>query len=98
MRLQLEAPFQVSEPMQNLIQEKVDKLYTFFNRITSAHVYLKDEIQRFNHKDHRKVEIRIEVPGTSLFATDSADTFEKAIAQAIAKLERQLKRYKGQLK
>ena len=53
MKIQLEAPFQVSEPMQALIQKKVDRLNTFYNRITSAYVYLKDEIHRFHHKDKR---------------------------------------------
>jgi putative sigma-54 modulation protein len=98
MKLQLEAPFQVSEPMQSLIEEKIDKLTNYYDRITTAQVFLKDDINRFNHKDNRTVEIRLEVPGTSLFASDSADTFEKAIATAASKLERQLKKYKEQLR
>lgn len=98
MKYQLEAPFQVSEPMQELIKEKIDKLTNYYDRITSAHVFLKDEINRFNHKDQRTVEIRLEVPGNSLFASDSADSFEKAISETTHKLERQLKKYKENLK
>jgi putative sigma-54 modulation protein len=94
MKLQIEAPFQLSEPMENLVNEKINKLKTFFERITSAHVFFKDEINRFQRKDQRTVEIRIEVPGNTLFASDSAETFEKAIANATDKLQRQLKKYK----
>ena len=97
MKLQIEAPFQLSAPMEELVNEKVNKLSTFFERITSAHVFFKDEVQRFQRKDQRTVEIRIEVPGNSLFASDSAETFEKAIANATQKLQRQLKKYKESL-
>lgn len=97
MKLQIEAPFQLSPPMEELVKEKVTKLSTFFERITSVHVFFKDEIQRFQHKDQRTVEIRIEVPGNTLFASDSAETFEKAIAKATQKLHRQLKKYKESL-
>ena len=84
--------------MQTLIQEKADRFKKFFDRITSIHVYLKDEINRFNHKDDRTVEIRVEVPGQSLFVADSAATFEKAISEASQKMDRQLKRYKENLR
>lgn len=97
MKLQIEAPFQLSEPMENLVNEKVNKLTTFFERITSAEIFFKDEINRFQHKDQRTVEIRIEVPGTTLFASDSAESFEKAILNATDKLQRQLKKYKDSL-
>jgi len=98
MKFQLEAPFQVSEPMQALIKEKLDKLENFFDRITSAQVYLKDDINRIHHKENRTVEMRVEVPGNSLFASDSAETFEKAIAETAHKMERQLKKYKAQIR
>ncbi len=97
MRILLEAPFQVSEPMQQLIEEKVNKLTTYYDRITTAKVYLKDKIQRNNRKDERSVEIRLEVPGTTLFAEDAADSFEKALASTTEKVARQLKKYKDQL-
>ncbi len=98
MNVQIEAPFTVSDPMQKLIEEKIDKLTTYYDRITTAKVYLKDEIQRVHHKDVRTVEMRVEVPGTSLFAEDSAETFEKAIAGAANKLGRQVRDFKNKLK
>jgi putative sigma-54 modulation protein len=97
MNLQVEAPFQISAPLQQLVEEKVNKLETFFDRITSAHVFFKDEINRIQHKDQRTIDIRIEVPGNSLFASASSDSFEKSIADAAQKMERQLKKYKQSL-
>ncbi len=94
MKIDVQAPFSVSEPMQNLIHEKVNKLGLFYERIQSARVYLKDDVQRFNHKDSRKVEIEVTVPGNTLYADDSAENFEKAIAGAAEKMRRQIRRYK----
>lgn len=97
MNLQVEAPFQVSETLQQLIEEKVDKLGLFYDRITSAHVFFKDEIQRFQKKDQRTVEMRLEVPGSSLHASASEESFEKALIEVAHKLERQIKKYKDTL-
>jgi len=97
MNVQIEAPFSLSEPMENLINEKLDKIATYYDQITTAKVYMKDEIQRTHHKENRTVQMRVEVPGTSLFAEDSAETFEKAIAGAASKLGRQVRKFKEQL-
>jgi len=98
MNVQIEAPFTISDPMQELIEEKVNKLTTYYDRITTAKIYLKDEIQRSHHKGERTVEMRVEVPGTSLFAEDSAETFEQAIVGAANKLGRQVRDFKEKLK
>ena len=97
MKVQIQAPFQVSEPMQDLINEKMEKVSQIFERITKATVYLKDEVNRNNHKDSRHVQIEVEVPGQRLFAEDEAETFEKAIASATDKMKRQVRDYKSQL-
>ncbi len=98
MKVQVQAPFQVSQPMQNLIQEKVDKLTNYFDRIIAVDVFLKDGVQRHNHKEDRQVEFQVEVPGQTFFAEDSSDSFEKSIANSYDKVERQLRKYKDQLK
>jgi putative sigma-54 modulation protein len=97
MRIDVQAPFSVSEPLQQLIEEKVNKLTIFFDRIQSARVFLKDDVNRFNHKDARKVEIEVNVPGATLYADESAETFEKAVAGAADKLKRQIRELKKQI-
>jgi len=98
MKIDVQAPFSVSQPMQDLIEEKVNKLLVQFERISLATVFLKDDIQRHHHKEARKVEIEIEVPGATLFAAEAAETFEKALVGATEKMKRQVGKYKDQIK
>lgn len=97
MKIQVQAPFSVSPPLQALIEEKIEKITTIFDRFTTAKVFLKDHIQRHHHKDNRLVEIQMEAPGQTFFAEAQADTFEKAVAQASDKVKRQVKKYKTQI-
>lgn len=97
MKIDVHAPFSVSEPLQELIEEKVGKLQLFFERIQSANVFMKDEVQRIHHKDSRKVELELALPGVVLFADDSAESFEKALSGAVEKMRRQLEKQKTQL-
>ncbi len=97
MKIQVQAPFSVSEPLQNLIEEKIEKVTTIFDRFTSITVFLKDEIQRHHHKENRQVEIQMEAPGHTFFAEAEEETFEKAIATATDKMKRQVRKYKTQL-
>lgn len=96
MNIQVEAPFQVKEDLQRLIEEKVTKLNKFFERITTAQVYLKNEENRRQHANDfgKSVEIRMEIPNHSLHATALADSFEEALADAAEKMRRQLRKHK----
>lgn len=98
MTIQVNAPFKVSDNLQALIEEKVEKLGTFFERIQSAEVFLKDE-ENSNQQDPRgnTVELRIHVPGNTLFADFSAETFEKALAETTEKMRRQLIKHKEKI-
>ena len=82
--------------MQEAIDEKVGKLNTYFDRIVDAEVYLKIGEKRHRHRE-QIVEIRLNVPGTTLFAEERGDVIEKALAGAAEKARRQLMRYKKQL-
>lgn len=97
MNIQVQAPFQVNEELQGLIEEKVGKLQTFFERIHTATVFLKEEENRHQIANGKTLEIRLEVPGNSLYADASAESFEKALADAYDKIRRQIKKYKQQM-
>lgn len=98
MTIQVNAPFKVSDNLQALIEEKVEKLGTFFERIQSAEVFLKHE-ENSNQQDPRAttVELRIHVPGSILHADYSAETFEKALAETTDKMRRQLIKHKEKI-
>jgi putative sigma-54 modulation protein len=99
MNIQVQAPFAIDEGMQSLIEERVNKLSTFYERIISAKVFLKEEENRRQQADEhsRTVEIRLEVPGHSLHASTTSDSLEKALSETTEKLRRQLKKFKDQL-
>ena len=99
MNIQVNAPFQVNEQLQQLIEEKVNKLSKYFERITTAQVFLKNVENRRQHSvdTSKVVEVRLEVPGNSLYADASAESYEKALAEAAEKVGRQLRRYKQQM-
>ena len=99
LNLQVEAPFKVSDDLNQLIEDKVTGLTKFFERITTAQVYLKNVENRHQHADPRGkvVEIRCEIPNHSLFAESSAESFEKALAEATEKMKRQLRDKKQQM-
>jgi putative sigma-54 modulation protein len=99
MNIQVEAPFQVRDNLQKLIEDKVTKFTQYFERITTAQVYLKNVEKRRQHAGRfgKVVEIRLEIPRHSLYADASAESFEKALADAADKITRQLQKYKQQM-
>ena len=97
MNIQVQAPFQINEPMQVLIEEKLSKLQKFFDRITTAEVYLRlDGHQRLLSKE-KTVEIQLHVPRQVLYAKENSDSFEKSLSIAADKMKRQILKYKRNL-
>ncbi len=97
MKIQVQAPFSISEPLQNRIEEHIERVTNIFQRFTTIKVFLKDEIQRHHHKDSRHVEIQMEAPGHTFFAEAEDETFEKALTTATNKIKRQVRKFKTQL-
>jgi putative sigma-54 modulation protein len=74
-------------------KKKIGKLETFHDRIVDVDVYLKFTAASSAIKE-KAVEIKVNVPGKSLFAEERATTFEEAIDIAVETMKRQLKRTK----
>lgn len=84
--------FDADEQLNSFIQQKVNKLETFHDRIIDGEVFLKN-----NNKDgvdNKTVEIRLFVPGSTLFSQEDAPSFEAAADAAVDAMRRQLKRHK----
>lgn len=97
MYIQVHANFHVSEHLQQLIEEKVNKLATFHDRITGADIFLKSEEKRHEQALEQTVELNIQVPGQVLHSEDHADTYEKSLQGAVDKMRKQLLKHKEQL-
>jgi putative sigma-54 modulation protein len=87
--------FNADRKLVNFIQKKVGKLETYFDRMVDGEVFLK-----LNNEgaENKTVEIKLNLPGNQLFATEKARTFEAATDQAADALKSQLKKFKTKIK
>ena len=93
MKIDIQAPFQVFDHTQELIEDKLNKMSVFYEHILGAKVFLRDEVNPFLHKPSRVVEIQLEVPGTTFFAESTEETFEQALASAAEKIKNQVLKF-----
>ena len=82
----------IGEDLQTFINKKVSKIETFMEKLTTVDVYLKLE----NHSQikDKTTEIKINIPGSTLFAGETAKTFEEATDSAVDSIIRQIKKQK----
>jgi putative sigma-54 modulation protein len=84
--------YDASENLKEYIQKELTRLDKVFDRIIDAKVTL-EEIE----SGQMKVELLVNVPGKTLNAESSDTEITKAIDQTVAKMQRQVKKYKEKL-
>lgn len=85
--------FNADTKLTDFIEQKANKLETFYDRIIDGEVFLR--LEKNEHRyDNKVVEIKLNIPGTTLFTKEHATSFEAATDQAVESLRRQLKKYK----
>ncbi|MBC3541850.1 ribosome hibernation-promoting factor, HPF/YfiA family [Rufibacter sediminis] len=96
MKLQIRSVhFTADQSLLDFLQKKLDKLDTFFDRIVSGEVVLR--VQKPESHDNKLVEVKVFVPGATLFCSEEAGTFETATDKAVEDIKKQLIRYKDKL-
>ncbi len=88
--------FDASTQLIEFIDQKLQKLETFFDRIVEAEVFLKMETRQ-SIRD-KIVEIKIHVPGKTLFVSKTSKSFEESTDLALQTIAGQLKKQKQKLK
>lgn len=83
--------FDADSKLLGVVQKKLDKLDTFFDRIIDGEVYMRLNNEGIKNKT---VEIKINIPGDQLFATATSASFEAATDESSKALKKQLKRHK----
>ncbi|SHI73063.1 putative sigma-54 modulation protein [Hymenobacter daecheongensis DSM 21074] len=84
--------FDADQKLLDFIQKRLDKLETFYDRVINGEVILK-----LNNKDgieNKTVEIKLFIPGTTLFSQEDAASFEAATDAATENLRRQITKHK----
>lgn len=78
------------------VQNKVKKLTKFFDDILGAEVFLK--LENVQDTDNKVVEIKIDVPGGSLFSRKQSKSFEESTDLAADALKLQLIKHKEKIR
>ena len=84
--------FDADQKLIDYIDQKTAKLGHFFDRIIDASVFLK--LENSGQVRDKIVELKLNVPGETLIATESSKTFEAAVDLVIDNMKRQIKRHK----
>ncbi|RZK19158.1 MAG: ribosome-associated translation inhibitor RaiA [Flavobacterium sp.] len=84
--------FTADHKLLDFIQKKVDKLDLFFDQIISGEVYLK--LENVDDEANKISEIKLIVPGGTMFAKEQCKSFEEATDLAIESLRKQITKHK----
>jgi putative sigma-54 modulation protein len=97
MKLQMHSiHFDADQKLLDYIQKKTEKLETFYDRITGGEVFLRvnKDTTTFENK---VIEIKLSVPGHTLFVKEHSSSFEAATDEAIEALKTQIKKFKEKM-
>jgi putative sigma-54 modulation protein len=87
--------FDADQRLVDYIEKKTGKLDQFFDRIIDAHVFLK--LENSGQVRDKIVELKLQVPGDTLIATEVSKTFEASTDAAVDNMKRQLNRHKEKI-
>jgi putative sigma-54 modulation protein len=87
--------FDADAKLLGFIQKKLEKLETFYDRITGGEVYLRLDKSENSKVQNKVLEIKIKVPNAELFVKEKGKTFEEATDVALDALKIQIKKYKA---
>jgi putative sigma-54 modulation protein len=88
--------FTADRKLLKFIEEKVDKLFQFYDSIIDSEVYLR--LDKSDNDENKIAEIKINTPGKTLFAKEQCKTFEEATDVAVEALRRQITKHKEKLR
>ena len=84
--------FVADQKLRDHVEKKIQKLNQFYDRIVNATIHLK--LENSGQIRDKIIEIKLSVPGDTLFASGKNKTFESAMDAAISTLKRNLLKYK----
>ncbi len=94
MKLQIQSiHFDAAQQLLDFIGKKAEKLETFFEGIVGGEVFLKLEKSE-NPRENKSVELKISIPGGTLFAKEIGESFEAAADEAFEAVKKQLLKHK----
>ncbi len=89
MKIQIQSlDFNANSALLKLIEDKIEKISHFTDRILESKVILK--LDKSDTRENKICEIILVIPGNDLFAKKSGNTFEEALEHVVSALEKQI--------
>lgn len=88
--------FKADSKLKDFINEKVGKLYHFFDGVIGCDVILK--VENTETPENKVVEIRLFVRGYDLFAKKQSKSFEESTDLVVEALRKQLGKHKAKIR
>ena len=88
--------FNADRKLIDFLENRMDKLETFYDKIISSDVYLK--VENTSVKENKIVEIKLNVPRDKFIVKKQCKTFEEAVDSACSSLERKLIKRKEKMR
>ena len=88
--------FDADSKLEEFIEKKVSKLARYFDDIINAEVFLK--LENTAALENKVVEIKLEIPGSDLFASKQSKSFEESTDVVVDALKQQILKHKDKLR
>ncbi|MDR2223478.1 MAG: ribosome-associated translation inhibitor RaiA [Flavobacteriaceae bacterium] len=88
--------FNVDRKLVDFINERVDKVGKFYDKIVSVDVFLK--LENTTDKENKTTEIKVLVPGDEMIVKKTCKSFEEGIDAGADALERLVVKHKEKMK
>lgn len=88
--------FDADKKLLDFIQERVNKLTTFYDGIITSEVVLK--LDKSDSAENKIAEIKVHISGNDLFAKKQCKSFEEAVDSSLDALKTQVKKHKEKIK
>jgi putative sigma-54 modulation protein len=88
--------FNADAKLIEFVQNRLDKLDTFYDKVISSDVYLK--LENTSSKENKIAEIKLNIPRDKFVIKKQCKSFEEAVDSACNSLERKLKKRKDKLR
>jgi putative sigma-54 modulation protein len=88
--------FDADTKLVEFVEKKVNKLSRYFDDIINAEVFLK--LSNNPNLENKVVEIKLDVPGSDLFAQKQTKSFEESTDIAVDALKQQILKHKQKLR
>ena len=94
MKIQIQSiHFDADNKLIEFIQKKVSKLEKFYDHMVDGSVFLR--IAKDATQENKISEIKIQIPGNTLYSKHQCKTFEEATDLSVESLRNQIRKFRG---